>query len=80
MIKNFFKTVYSIFKRDRCIVMLDFKTMEYMSVIAGQVPFGNEKRRNVAVADLAKAIGKRSMITSTECFENAQWTVIVQKK
>ena len=62
------------------LVVIDWKTAEYLACLIGQIPWGNQKRRASAAADLAAAMSKTPMDTSLECFkepnrEFAHWDI-----
>lgn len=66
--------------RERQFVELDRRTLEYLTVLIGQIPFGNEQRRREACADLAAATASEPLVTARECFECADWVITCQRK
>ena len=63
-------------------VPIQWSTAEYLAVLSGNVPWGNQKRRRKAIADLSNCMHTqmRPMSTSQECFKDATWDVSSKPK
>jgi hypothetical protein len=56
-------------------VIISWETAEYLSVLIGQVPLGNQKRRSAAAADICNSMMGRRCETTLECFQDASWEI-----
>ena len=61
-------------------VVISRDTAEYLTIIMGQVAFGNPVRRRLAAYELSRALGNTRLETSINCFENAAWDISQKKK
>ena len=67
------------------LVVIDYRTAEYLGCLSGQIPWGNQKRRAAACADLGEAhsafyIRHRPQSKSLECFQEATWEITTKKR
>lgn len=51
-------------------IIISWETAEYLSVLGGQVNWGNQKRRAAANHELGQAMSGHQMTESLECFSD----------
>jgi len=49
-------------------IIISWETAEYLSILGGQVNWGNQKRRAAANAEIGQAMTGHPMTTSLDCF------------
>lgn len=65
---------------EKPFIVISWPTAEYLSVLSGHIPWGNQKRRGEACYELGSAMHGLICSTSLECFQDQTWDIITKKK
>jgi hypothetical protein len=67
-------------QNEKPYIVISWQTAEYFSCLSGQIPWGNQRRRGNACAELGEAMHGQISTSSIECFQDATWDIITKKK